>query len=484
MSQRQRRIVRLSADRPQLVLQTERRPFDPKRKGQQEKDEARTLFDQLTKESSFNGKFDQFVGFLCAQDATYICLPKIFRYRLDHFKHLETPMDPDHEALDEYLKLARLLRGTLKKYKQENDQTAVDLLEAYLPDRSDASKSELVSHLMLAETILKDYQRSGLWIDSEQYLSPSDRGKVNWKRTIQRGGELWVGSKGERRPVYLSPMTYQRRRNLDHPITQAQLAVLYEIDLLYAPLLDDAPLILPETFDVPRLESFGALTRALESSLREVFQERPRRLAQLLLKYLKMSKYRGKRDQVDIYGTTSFHTIFESMCASVLSNQDKDDSLAAGEVQWNIARLPNRLRGSAETRKGSTQYLDLISKVSEVREESPYIQWRLDPEGRQRLILDAKYYDFIGKLVSEPHETDHLQLNHVPGIGDIRKQYAYQTWVEKRLQQKEGGEAGQRWIIANGLLFPTYQLKAYIEELGGDGLDKIFNGGSPLRAPR
>ena len=266
-------------------------------------------------------------------------------------------------------------------------------------------------------------------------------------------------------------MTYQSRRNLDHPITQAQLGVLHEIDLLYAPLLDAAPLVLPEAFEIPRRESFGGLARALESSLHEVFQERPRRLAQLLLKYLKLSKYRGKRDQVDVYGTTSFPTLFESMCASVLSTQDKSTVLKAGEVKWSIDRLPERLRGAAKTRTGSSQFLDLISKVHPLEEKAPYLHCRLDPEGEKTLILDAKYYDFIGKLVSDPRDKEGDHLSHVPKIEDIRKQYAYQSWVEKRHGQE---------VIANGLLFPTYQLREYIDDLEGD-VTQIFNGDLPFQ---
>lgn len=461
MSQLQRRGARLSPTRPHLILKTEHRPFDQVSK-ESEKDEARILFNQLTQ--GMKGSFGNFVGFLCGERITYICLPKIFRHRLKQ-TYLEKPIDSDDETLVDVLNLARLLRETLKRFDVENkDNDAVKLLKAHLPDRSSSSQPKPVSHLMLAELILKDYQRSGLWIDSEQHILPSHRGKVNWKRTIQRGGELWVGASKEQRPIYLNSMTYQRRRNLDHPITQAQLTALHEISLIYAPLLDGAPIILPDTLKISRRESYNALARRLEGSLREVFQERPRRLARLLLQHFRISECRGKHDQVDIYGTTSFDRIFESMCASVLSTQDQTTNLQAGEVKWHIERLPQKLRGSAKTRRGSRQYLDLISQVSSRQATPPYIQCRLDPHSEKVLILDAKYYDFIGKLVSNPSENEQEQLYHVPKIDDVRKQYAYQAWVEKR----------KRKVIANGLLFPTYQLKQHIEELDQGAVDKIF----------
>jgi hypothetical protein len=450
---------RLSATRPHLVLHAERRPFD---KSLDYEQKAAELFATLSAKSQIKGNFSQFVGFMCSGEETYICLPKVFRHRFERLG--ESLSDRSlasaevyEKDLGECLALARLLRKVLDKYRRDQSrQQSVDLLEAYMPDRRTPSVSEPVSHLMLAQLILQDYQRHGLWFDQEQQVCKAERGLIHWKRTVQRGGELWAGEHhDELRPVYMSPMVSKRKLLLDHPITQAQIAVLHEIALLYGPLLSASPIHLPPMNAQLRQKSeHGGLAKRLQRALPTVFQARPRRLADLLLRYLKIAEFKGKKEQVDVFGTTSFHTIFEYMCAQTLMNQDEPQSLQAGEVIWDMSLLPVGLRKEHQEYTGSSQRIDLITEVKPVntkvaKDNDQYIQFKLAKNNNGLLILDAKYYDIVGSLKNNNGQSK--RIYHLPGIEDIRKQYAYKAWVKKRKKQDGHSECS----ITNGLLFPT-----------------------------
>ena len=454
----QYRSVSIHSERPHIVLHAERRPFDD---AQNYEANGERLFATLKRHNKVKGDFSQFVGFLCGQKHTYICLPKVFRYT---FEDIGQSFSIEDQCVNKYLDLARLLRQVFSKYRQAHkDSNSVRLLEAFLPDQSQAQISEPASHLMIADLILKDYRRAGLWIDSDKHLVKAQRGKVNWKRTIQKGGELWVGQNKSRRPIYTDPLVNRSYARFDHPITLAQITVLREIDLLYRPLLTDHPVTLPQmSIELRSTHNHGYLVKQLERSLSSVFQARPRRLASLLLKYLKISEYNGKRNQVDLLGTTSFHSIYERMCYQTLSGQQPKLALSTDRAVWNISVLPESIRKEKKLREGNPQQIDLIAQVTEhdsaTSHEPHLIHYTLPKSGSDKLlILDAKYYDFIGAV---SHSDG---IAYLPKLDDIRKQYGYQAWLESTMIDKE--------IVGNAFLFPTYgmeeELKPNTHEVNG-----------------
>jgi hypothetical protein len=195
-------------------------------------------------------------------------------------------------------------------------------------------------------------------------------------------------------------------------------------------------------------------------------QSRPRRLANLLIKYLNISKYKGKRDQIDLLGTTSFHVIFERMCQKTLSAHQPDLPLATDKVVWDVSVLPSMIRSDKETREGKPQQIDLISQVGQAdhsfdsegneasTDQSKLIHYSLPSNGSKNLlILDAKYYDFIGAIA---HSKKTEKNAHLPKLDDIRKQYAYQAWLEATLPDKKN--------IGNAFLFPTYGIEAELKD--------------------
>jgi len=333
----------------------------------------------------------------------------------------------------------------------------VRLYEAYVPDRARA-QARPASHLALAHRVLDDYLRHGVWVELTRGHERGGRGRVDWGRTVAAGGELLTRrAAGGLAPVYLTPVTRAALRREDHPLALAQLAVLHDLRALYGAVLA------PGAIDLPPLPPHLAL-----------FGDRALLLADLLLRYIDLDD-RGRRDQVDVYGTTSFEVLFEHMCASVLGAPPLGER-DAGQVEWEFNSALSARIGPT-TRSGATQRPDLVLTA---REEEPedagagYLLYRLCPPGGGDVtwVLDAKYYDLIGALESSRTDNERAAATHLPGLGDIRKQHAYARALARSLSE------GAR--VLNGLLFPTVALPA-AQEGGASDEERALLGGAPFQ---
>lgn len=438
--------------RPQLVLHAESNPFGQARKHSKT---AREVFEALVGEDV---AFSRFVGFLCTGEATYICFPKVFNAFLP-----SAEVRPDRE----WLGRAHLLRRALVAYSEHKEtQRAVQLYAAYVPDRSDLDEMKPVSHLALAQRILDDFLQLGLWRDRAHRYERGGSGVVDWSRTIARGEALWVN--GGRDPIYPTPTVKRPLLTDQHPLSIAQLLVLHDLRALYGPILHEGELVLPPP---PRLsvgvgldgEGLPSIASRLRRCLRGLNEQRARRLADLLIKYIELDDH-GRKDQLDIFGTTSFEVIFEHMCAEVFGSEvGLLEKKQLGQVQWRFnERLADRI-GETE-RTGRAQRPDLLVRGAVVKPSGvgEYVLYRLrDPEGDQLLVLDAKYYDIIGAL----RHTSGESASYLPGLEDVRKQYAYTRWIEHHLKEGSGGQDGFKpKEIVNGLLFPTFDLEGALVE--------------------
>lgn len=425
---------------PQLVLHAESNPFGERR---EPRGAAHEVFAELTGEDV---AFSRFVGFLCTGETTYICFPKIFN------QHLPSP---EVRPSLGWLRRARLLRRALITYSQlKEKQRAVNLYAAYVPDRSNLREQKPISHLALAQKILDDFLQMGLWRDREHSYRRGGAGVVDWSRTIARGEELWVN--GGLDPIYPTPTVKRQQQTDQHPLSVAQLAVLHDLRALYGPILHEGELSLPPPARVYLShQSLPSIGQQLRRSLRGLNEQRARRLADLLIKYIELDD-RGREDQLDIYGTTSFEVIFEHMCAEVFGAQPELlNKRELGEVKWSFNEKLSEQIGET-SRTGRAQRPDLLirSELEASREDQSYVLYKLRaPEGDQLLVLDAKYYDIIGALRYTKESASHL-----PGLEDVRKQYAYAQWIGTQLSASAPSSGFKPERIVNGLLFPTFGL--------------------------
>jgi len=445
---------------PHLILHAERSPFNRSQTSKASGasalhyQSAEQLFYEVSEQAE-SRDFHRFVGFLCTKEHTYICLPKVF---YDHLPG-NTFVDEEPQALTEstykqWRARAHLLRKALVRYHQQHTkQSAVELLKAYLPDRKRPNTQKPVSHLALAQLILDDYKQYGVWRDDTHVHIRGGSGQVNWTRTIHRGGELFIPQKKGFAPVYPEPITRQHQRHQEHPLTLAQIAVIHDLKALYGPILTEAPINAPPIPSaLHSFKSLPALGKQLKRSLRGLFRQRARRLADLLVRYIELDD-RGRKGQVDAFGTTSFHTLFEHMCVEVMGADPKailgDEKLS--EVTWDFHQSLKPLIQETK-RTGSHQKIDLLVKANDVSEpHQSYTTFELKSpdQGEYLLVLDAKYYDLIGAL----KHSSNSSASHLPKLEDIRKQYAYAEWLHTQY-----GDKFKKEKIINGLVFPTFGL--------------------------
>ena len=115
------------------------------------------------------------------------------------------------------------------------------------------------------------------------------------------------------------------------------------------------------------------------------------------------------------------------------------------------------------SRTGSTQRLDILATGNQelgVEDGAEYVVYNLANNDRPQstlFVLDAKYYDIIG-AISHGEPVDGKSISYLPGLEDIRKQYAYADWIQR---EKKGFSN-----IINGLLFPTFSLESYLNLSG------------------
>jgi hypothetical protein len=446
--------VLISRKTPELVFHTESNPFGDDRDRHQE---ASTVFKTITGSAA---RFSQFVGFLCTGRQTYICLPKVFN---DHL-----PTDTEPSERHGWLRRSHLLRKTLLTYRNAKvDQKSVTLYSSYMPDRSKC-ESQPISHLALAQTILDDFLQHGLWRDQTHIYRNGGFGVTEWPRTIARGGELWVN--GGHDPIYPSPMVKQRKSSYDHPLAMAQAAVLHDLKILYGPILFEGELSIPPiALGLSHHQSLPLLGKRLRRSLRELNEQRARRLADLLIKYIELDD-QGREDQIDVFGTTSFEVVFEYMCAEVFgAESDLLDQKHRGKVEWRFEqKLASKI--GQTVREGRSQRPDLLirSQAIEPTFDTKYVLYALKAkEGDTLMILDAKYYDIIGALC----QTSGQSASYLPGLEDIRKQYAYADWIKRHLgKEDEEGKLPKfkPKKVINGLLFPTFGLEATLNRSTDD----------------
>ena len=429
--------VTTSGKSPQLVLHAESNPFGNSLDSHKN---ASDLFKKLT---GSNIQFSQFVGFLSTGHITYICLPKVFNDCM--------PQQLTEGFPKQWFKIAHLLRKSLIKYKEsKKKQASVALYESYIPDRHHQDRKKPVSHLALAQMILDDYLHQGLWYTNEHQYQQSESGSIDWSRTISRGGELWLNDFST--PIYTKPTTKHRQLKEDHPLTLAQIAVLYDLSILYGPIIHEGDIHLPQSsIHTQHHQSLPYLGKKLRKNLRSINQQRARRLAELLLKYIELDDY-GRQDQIDIYGTTSFELIFEHMCADVFgSDPDLLTKTELGQVQWTFKPFLKDQIGTLN-REGSTQRPDLLIRGEmQSKPSAEYILYlKPNRDSSTLMVLDAKYYDIIGALSAS---KDKDTASHLPGLKDIRKQYAYADWIKDKLGVAQKNTMGIN-KVENGLVFP------------------------------
>ena len=289
---------------------------------------------------------------------------------------------------------------------------------------------------------LEDYFENGIYNNIQNILEINGNGEIDWNRTINYTDPIM----SENRPYYVELYT---KYKIDDLFDYFRLLHEYIITVS-SKRLEEAGLL--ELFDLTPVDlsnktqdDFGEKKFILEKLEKEVnveFNTHKLKILKAMHTFIKEENSFSNENYLTLYGTSTYHVIWEEMCSKVLVNKlhkaIKDLNLNSTSTNsiLNVIKKPKWVLNSGRHHKAMKSF------------EPDIVTF----DNGTFIILDAKYY----KL-----KFDENTLYGQPGLGDITKQYLYELAL-KDFRIKHGFKK-----VKNALLFPKYdgeiENKGYVE---------------------
>lgn len=271
---------------------------------------------------------------------------------------------------------------------------------------------------------LEDYYENGVYTKIQKTHEINGNGEIDWDRTINNFDPIIKDNKpyyGELYTKYKINDLYDYFRLLHEYIITECSKFLEKNEILE--LFDLTPV---ELSDKTRFD-FGEdeyILERLKKQFHVEFNSHKQKLLKAMHTFVSEINSFTQEDYLTLYGTGSYHVIWEDICSQVFSNKLNRVKHVIKKPRWI-------------TRDGFTHY---TSKTFEPDIVTSF--------GDTFIILDAKYYNLT---------FNNDKLEGEPGLGDITKQYLYQRSLEEYRKDKFD-------CLKNSLLFPKYN--GEIENLG------------------
>lgn len=315
-------------------------------------------------------------------------------------------------------------------------------LQSYLRIKGGADESGCISSLSLYLFLLLDFQQHGAYSSTDVRIIENVDGLILWDKTINEKNPYFQNNK----PIYVD---YYARQHIDDDnnfFTLLHQSVVSSC----SKVLEKAGVL--ELFGLTpcypseeEIDSFGDseyIQYRLQCELSEQFGSRNRMILHTIIAYIgkHFKEEYESNEKLDLYGTTSFHQLWEQVCASVFDNE------------LNIPLKNNRLLCSSDTRT----LLEIIEKpVWAAYSSDRTIAYQ--HEARETLTPDlAKLYSTESGIVLAIFDAKYYciqlrenKLDNHPGVGDVTKQHLYQL-AYNDLLLKEGISR-----ITNSFLLPS-----------------------------
>ena len=263
--------------------------------------------------------------------------------------------------------------------------------------------------------LLNDYYEYGVYNNTEDIIEVNGEGDILWNRTIDDGFAIIEDG----RPYYTELITHRSVENEMDYFKRLHEYVLTECsNKLQNAGLDELFGIDGVSLSEEMLEDFGEKEYILERIIKELsvqFNTHRQILLKTLYTYISQDRKMLEENQsVSMFGTTSFHTVWEKACAAVFGNKL---DVPVGKLQMK--------KPLAENYDKRTKLIELIEKpkwcgdgfVHKAKDTLiPDLITITEYGGKDCFVIfDAKYY------LIQLEEDRSLKGN--PGVGDIVKQY-------------------------------------------------------------
>lgn len=274
----------------------------------------------------------------------------------------------------------------------------------YLRSFDSTKLQEDCSKILLFDFIMQDYLEHGLYLPDFSDLELNGTGEIDWPSTIELNQVLFSKNK----PIYIDYYTNTNFYDENHLVHKIHQAILEEISLFFEQFsvlnLFHYPVI-QSNYLLNDLGDIEFLIEALNQELQILFSDRKLALVVALLNYLKQKEQYVLSENIQLFGTDTFHVIWEAVCSEVFDNQYEYFKKWIPKPQWR----------------------DLHSeKIAEVATLIPDILIYRKEE-HSFYILDAKYYTTYFDEI----DGQSVNIHNNPSVGDVTKQYLYEQTLRK-----------------------------------------------------
>lgn len=299
--------------------------------------------------------------------------------------------------------------------------------------------------------ILKDYFENGLYMNLEKILDINGPGRIDWNRTIERNSVIF-NKKGQ--PVYTELVTWENNINNNFIITNIHKYIINQCfeKLNELGLLDIFNYEYLE-FEINKEYDEEFMLSKLNKELNNQFEDRKVNILKAMISFINKAGSDAEDEPIILFGTKSFHVIWEKVNSYIFSNQYNTLSKCIPIPKW-------------KTLKG--KWID--SRKNKIRPDI------LKLYKENFMILDAKYYNI---------ELNDTYINGNPESYDVVKQFTYQSAFENLKNdeyvskiktpenEKEIEKIRSSKKIINAFIYPK-EIDQIYEILGFVKLD-IFN---------
>ncbi len=373
-----------------------------------------------------------FVGVLCVNGVILMCYPKYIT---------------DAEPINQLNQIIKVIR----KYNAKEE-----IIHMYNGDDKKASFNMLAIMLYL----MNDYYDNGIYNNYMQIVEDNGMGEILWDKTINETFAIIQNN----RPYYTTLKTHKTIVNDYDFFKRLHVAVLVQIskELKNGSLLeifefdDECVYLSDETVD--DLGDVDYLLYRIEQELNVQFNTHKQIVLKTIYAYLSSGKSLEDVDSFSLFGTNSFHVVWEVVCAEVFDNKLQTKlsnlKLPSGNLSEYYSKLSNRKLLDIIEKPKWISYIDgNKNNQSNEFEVDTYIPDIVAIEDDKFFVFDAKYYTI---------QLNEYGVNKQPPLESITKQYVYQL-VYKRFIEEHGFTT-----IRNCFLFPTENEKVF-----ANGLVKI-----------
>jgi len=256
--------------------------------------------------------------------------------------------------------------------------------------------------------VIKDYLKNGIYVNREKVYKQNQKGKVNWKRTLENDPIVSNGN------VIYKDIVVETKNNVDNLLVEVhKFCIKKSIDYIGWIFNLNSNFIKVRPFnDAVKKQYLIAIT----SELAHTFED-DKKVRLTHLKNVIQGLDATLEGKDIIYGVDKYDYIFERMIDCIFGNQDVTEFYPKGT--WNVIRPVEKSKKSSDLRPDTV----FVNEVNNIK--SAY-------------ILDSKFYRFgyTGEISDLPETTS------------IQKQIVYGDFVKTNKKD----EFGDR--IYNAFLLP------------------------------